>query len=91
MRVPGLSSAISFGRSFRFSDGSRYSITTVASLMSVVNRSVSLNVTRRPTPALAALAVASAMRCGSMSMPTPRAPRSRAAAITMRPSPQPRS
>ena len=34
MRVPGLRSASSFGRSFMLSDWRRYSVTTVASLMS---------------------------------------------------------
>ena len=52
MRVPGFSSLFSFGISFRFSDGSRYSVTTVASLMSVVNRSWLRNFTLSVTPAV---------------------------------------
>jgi hypothetical protein len=39
MRVPGFSSALSFGISFTLRLGSRYSVITVASLMSVVKRS----------------------------------------------------
>src|SRR5262245_25684879 len=49
-----------------------------------------MNVTRSVTPARAASRRAFAIRSGSMSTPTPRAPR-RAAATTISPSPQPRS
>ena len=50
IRVPGLSSLLSFGISFWFSDGSKYSVTTVASLMSVVNRSAFMILTLSATP-----------------------------------------
>ena len=74
MRVPGFSCELSFGISRRLSDGSRYSVTTVASLMSVVNRSWLRNFTRSPTAAILRFSLASRIRCGSMSMPTARAP-----------------
>ena len=46
MRVPGFSSFMNFGMSFRLRLGNRYSVTTVASLMSVVKRSWFRNRTR---------------------------------------------
>ena len=91
MRVPGFSSAHRRGRSFSFSSGRRYSVTTVASLKSALKRSCCLKVTSLVTPAFLALALASRMRSGSMSMPTARMPNFFAAAMGMRPSPEPRS
>src|SRR5882672_7087658 len=74
MRVPGFNSFISLGASFRLSGSRRYSVTTVAGLMSAVNRSSARNVTLSETPFERALPVASRTRSGSMSIPTPRAP-----------------
>src|ERR1039457_5152501 len=59
--------------------------------MSASNRSFSSNRTSFSTPAFLAFCLASQMLTGLMSIPTPRAPRFLAAAITMLPSPQPRS
>ena len=50
-----------------------------------------MNWTRCDTPATRALAFDSATSCGLISIPTPRAPYFFAAAITIRPSPEPRS
>ena len=71
----------------------RSSATTVASrkLTDGSKMSPTRNVTLSETPAARAVAVASAISAGSMSMPTPRAPKVFAASMTMRPSPQPRS
>ena len=64
----------------------------MASLRFVVNRSWLRKRTRSPTPDFWRFAVASLMRCGSMSIPVARAaPKSFTAAIGMRPSPDPRS
>src|SRR5688572_22509888 len=59
--------------------------------MLVVNRSWLRKRTLSPMPEVLRFSVASLMRCGSMSMPTPRAPYVRAAVIGIRPSPEPRS
>src|ERR1700692_1934933 len=59
--------------------------------MSASNRSFSSKRTRFSTPALLAFTFASWMRSGLISIPTPWAPYSLSAAITIRPSPQPRS
>ena len=64
---------------------------TVASLRSVLKRSPTEKVTRSATPAFRAFSVLSRIRTGSMSIPTPRAPKVCAAVITKRPSPHPRS
>ena len=66
-------------------------MTTVAGLMSAVSTSSVRNITLSSTPAARALAVASRVRSGSMSMPTPCAAKLFAAAIGIRPSPDPRS
>jgi hypothetical protein len=66
-------------------------VTTVAGAKSALNRSPTLNFTRFVTFASRAFLLASAIRSGLRSMPTPRAPCSFAAVMTMRPSPQPRS
>src|SRR5215470_17603850 len=91
MREPGRSSRKSLGGSRRFMLYERYNETTVASERSTSNKSSERNVTRSATPALRACSLLRATSDGSISMPTPRAPKSRAAAITMRPSPEPRS
>ena len=88
--MPGLS-CLSFGARRELTGGDKYIITTVAGLISAVKRSSVRNVTLSATPAARAFAVASRVRSGSMSMPTPRAPYIFAAAITIRPSPDPRS
>ena len=89
MRVPGFMSRI-FGRSFMLIDGSRNSVTTLASEKSVSNRSACAELARAVTPASAAFFCDSATMSGLYSMPTDRAPRL-AAVITVRPSPEPRS
>ncbi len=66
-------------------------MTTLAREKSSLKMSPSTMRTRSPTPARAALRAASAAIFGSYSMPSARAPKSRAAAIAMRPSPAPRS
>src|SRR5438477_95818 len=64
---------------------------TVAPVRSVTNRSSHRNVARVATPAARAASLLMLTSLGSISTPTPRAPKSRAAAITTRPSPLPRS
>src|SRR3954467_9833830 len=89
MRVPGGSSR-NFGVSLRRLAGRRKSASTVALEKSASNMSPRTNFARSPTPAAAALRCASATISGSYSTPMARAPRF-AAAITRRPSPEPRS
>ena len=91
MRAPGRNLAVKRGRSFALDAASRYSVTTVASETSTVIASWTLNDTSWETPAASAAARALAINPSSMSMPTPRAPYFRAAAITIRPSPHPMS
>jgi hypothetical protein len=88
-RVPGFIRR-SVGRKRRLSDGSRYSVTTVASEKSVSKMSPSTNRAFPATPYSRARRSETATRSGLNSTPTDRAAR-RAAAITRRPSPEPRS
>ena len=89
-RVPGLS-FISVGRSFRFSVGSRYMVMTSALEKSDSKMSAFSKRARSATPAACARRVAWATMSGLYSMPWPRAPNSLAAAMTILPSPAPRS
>ncbi len=89
-RVPG-ASARRRGRSCRLTAGSRYIVTTVARPRSVANRSCSRNSTRSCTPAARASSRLFFTSSGTISTPRPRAPKRRAAVMTMRPSPEPRS
>jgi len=66
-------------------------LTTLAREKSSLKMSPSTMRTRSNTPSRIALRAASAAIFGSYSMPIARAPKSRAAAIAMRPSPAPRS
>src|SRR4029079_14125654 len=66
-------------------------VTTLARPMSAVSTSPSLNRARAPTPARCAISRDFATSSGSISTPRPRAPNIFAAAITIRPSPEPRS
>ena len=91
MRVPGCRSASSFGRSIRISSGNRYMLTTVALRRSASNTFCREKLTRSPTPERFASELASSTSSGLMSTPNPRAPCRRAAVVTMRPSPEPRS
>ena len=75
IRVPGFSSAFSFGISRSFSDGEQVErhhrgVPEVARRTGPRLRNLTLSV----TPAALAFSVASVIRRGSMSMPTPRAP-----------------
>ncbi len=88
-RVPG-GSCRSAGRSFRFSDGSRNIVITVACERSLSKMSPLTNEARDATPAASAAALETSTRPGSNSMPSARAPLP-AAAMTVRPSPDPRS
>ena len=90
MRVPGFILS-SCGRSLKLRSGSRYSVTTVASVKSFSKMSPAMIFTLSETPARAALRTASAAMSGLNSMPTARALKSRAAAIGILPSPAPRS
>ena len=89
-RVPG-ASARRRGRSCRLTAGSRYIVTTLARPRSVANRSCSRNSTRSCTPATRASSRLFFTSSGTISTPRPRAPKRRAAVMTMRPSPEPRS
>ena len=71
--------------------GSRYIVTTLAAEMSAASTSPCTNDTRSATPARARVLARLLHQLGSSSMPRPRAPNFCAAAITMRPSPEPRS
>src|SRR5215831_6864472 len=73
MRVPGRNSARKRGTSRVTYCGSRYSVTTVASRMSISNRSPWMNFTRSATPSFFAPAFASSIRSGCSSMHTARA------------------
>ena len=66
-------------------------VTTVAGVRSASKRSCWRKVSLSASPRRRARSVLCATRAGSISSPTPRAPRSLAAAIRMRPSPEPRS
>src|SRR5262245_3731388 len=81
----------SFGRSFRLSVVSRYSVTTVASRKSTSKRSPRTNRARSATPSMRALRRLVSTRSELYSMPRARAPNRFAAAITILPSPEPRS
>ena len=89
-RVPG-ASASRRGRSCRLTSGSRYIVTTVA------GRGRSRTGPARGTRAVGDAGGACAFsrllrtRAGTISTPRPRAPKRRAAVMTMRPSPEPRS
>ncbi len=89
-RVPGLSPSRA-GRNCRFTAGSRYMVMTLAAVRSVLNRSCSRNSARSATPAAWALRRLRSTNSGTISTPRPRAPKRRAAVMTMRPSPEPRS
>jgi len=98
LQAPSLSHLLGtddFGRDIlsRIIYGARVSLIVgfVASLISVSNRSPRMIFTSSVTRAFLTFSVASATRAGSMSTPTPRAPYFWAAAMTMRPSPHPRS
>ena len=91
MRAPGLSCLVRIGLRRRFDADSRKVVTTVALLTSVFSASCSLNLTRCLTPASWRWPWLPAIRTGSMSTPSPRAPYFLAAQIGMRPSPHPRS
>src|SRR5882672_698417 len=88
-RVPGLIDR-SWARSFMLSAGSRYSVITVAWLKSVWKMSARRKLARSDTPAFCALSCPSFTMSGLYSMPSAFAPRL-AAAITILPSPEPRS
>jgi hypothetical protein len=88
-RVPGRIRR-SVGRSRMLSDGRRYSVTTVASEKSVSKMSPCTKRALPATPSACARRSESATSSGLNSTPTARAPR-RAAPITRRPSPEPRS
>src|SRR5690606_6917928 len=75
----------------RFRCGIRYIVTTSADEKSDWNRSACSKVARSATPAALALRRESATIFSSYSMPRARAPKSRAAAMTILPSPEPRS
>ena len=66
-------------------------VMTVARERSALKRSCSMNFTRPPTPACRALSSLCMSRCRSSSTPMARAPNFLAAAMTVRPSPEPRS
>ncbi len=66
-------------------------MTTVASDTSVANRSWRTKRARSATPSRRAASTDSATSFSSISMPSPRAPRSFAAVSTIRPSPEPMS
>ncbi|MNC87131.1 hypothetical protein D3C83_28320 [compost metagenome] len=70
--------------------GSRNMVITLALDRSVSNRSAFMKAARAATPAFSAFCFESATMSGSYSTPRARAPRF-AAAITVRPSPEPRS
>src|ERR1051325_11647637 len=74
MRAPLASSRCRRGRNLRFMSGERKSVTTLARPSSVTSRSSWRKVMRSTSPAAAALLRASAMRSGSISTQTPRAP-----------------
>jgi hypothetical protein len=88
-RVPGLSPRMR-GLNFRLISGSRNIVITVARERSAPNRSALTNCARSATPASRALRCDSSTMSGSYSMPRARTPR-RAAVMTVRPSPEPRS
>ena len=89
MRVPGLS-ARNLGASLSRLLGSRNSASTVAFEISASYMSPSMNVARSATPASCAFRRERATISGLNSKPKARAPRL-AAAMTLRPSPDPRS
>ena len=88
-RVPGRIERM-LGRSFMLSAGSRYSVMTVAWLKSVWKMSAFRKLALSATPAFCALSCATLTMSGLYSMPSALAPRL-AAAITILPSPEPRS
>jgi len=89
-RVPGLRFRI-LGFNLALMLGRRYMVMTVALEKSVSNRSAFMKVALADTPSRCALRWLSVTMSGLYSMPMAVAPNFLAAAITVRPSPEPRS
>src|ERR1035438_8423678 len=91
MRVPGRSSRRSLERRRRLTPGVRNMVTTDAGRRSYPNRSAWTNVAIPARPSWRASVSDCRTRLGSISTPVARMPNRLQAAITMRPSPEPRS
>ena len=91
MPTRGRAVAVDYGHLAAANNQNRLGVVWLFSKIYVDEKPVWMNRILSPTPRFRARSVAVLMSAGSISTPTPRAPYFRAAEITMRPSPQPRS